>query len=354
MDAVRPREVALVDGGTVPARIDGGLPGDVAEICGRMRLGATGARPTPFLHSIHRLDPPAPDRVGMPPMRPVFHLTMLLGCALWGTRTAVAQMPFYTDNADVTDQGTLHFEFFNEFDGLQSAQYPDLRQNTFNYKVNYGLPHGLELDLDAPILAIFRAPGTKASSGPGDTDLGVKWNFRKSTRPLRAPALSASLYIEFPTGDSSQELGSGLTDYWLNSIAEEPFTEKTRVDANFGFLFAGNTSTGVIGTRNTRGHVYTGGLSITHDFTAKLSLGAEAYGADADNKSLGKDQLQFLAGGWYQLNSRAAVTFALLGGSHVASPQIGGQVGFEVDFPLRHAPGTKQLASTLFPHWRTP
>ena len=26
----------------------------------------------------------------------------------------MAQMPFYTDNADVTDEGTLHFEFFNE------------------------------------------------------------------------------------------------------------------------------------------------------------------------------------------------------------------------------------------------
>ncbi|MGB9031417.1 MAG: hypothetical protein WCC27_14950 [Acidobacteriaceae bacterium] len=260
----------------------------------------------------------------------------------------MAQMPFYTDNADVTDQGTLHFEFFNEYDGLQSAQYPDLRQNTFNYKVNYGLAHGLELDLDAPYLDIYRAPGSQTSNGPGDTDMGIKWNFHKSTQPLGIPALSASLYIEFPTGDASQELGSGLTDYWLNSIAQEPFSDKTRLNANFGFLFAGNTSTGVIGTRNTRGHVYTGGLSLVHDYTQRLSLGLEAYGAIADNKSLGKDQFQGLAGGWYQLNSRTAITFAALGGSHIASPKLGAQVGFEVDFPLRHA---KQLAST---HWRTP
>jgi hypothetical protein len=246
-------------------------------------------------------------------------------------------MPFYTDNADVTDAGTLHFELFNEIDGLQSAQYPDLRQNTFNYKANYGLPHGLELDIDAPFLSIYRAPGTQTSNGPGDTDLGIKWNFHKSSRPLSAPALSASLYIEFPTGNAQQELGSGLTDYWLNSIAQEPLTVKTRLDANFGFLFAGNTSTGVLGTENTRGHVYTGGLSLVHDFNARLSLGAEAYGAVTDVSSLGKDQLQGLAGGWYQFNSRMAITFALLGGSHVASPRIGGQVGFEIDFPLRHA-----------------
>jgi len=286
-------------------------------------------------------------------MRSPFQLAVLLCCVLWGTGTAVAQMPFYTDNADITDQGTLHFEFFNEYDSLQSAQYPDLRQNTFNYKVNYGLPHGLELDLDAPYLSIYRAPGSQTSNGPGDTDMGVKWNFRKSGRPLSTPALSASLYIEFPTGAVSQQLGSGLTDYWLNTIAQEPFSNKTRLDGNFGFLFAGNTSTGVLGTQNTRGHVYTGGLSLVHDLNRRISLGMEAFGAVADDKSLGKDQLQGLAGGWYQLNSRMAVTFALLGGSHIASPKVGGQIGFEVDFPLRHAPAAKQTAST-FPFWRTP
>src|SRR5271157_3612260 len=106
-------------------------------------------------------------------MRFPLQLTSLLCCALWGTGTLLAQMPFYTDNADVTDEGTLHFEFFNEFDGLQSAEYPDTRQNTFNYKVNYGLPRGLELDFDAPYLSIFRAPGSQPSSGPGDTDMGI-------------------------------------------------------------------------------------------------------------------------------------------------------------------------------------
>lgn len=269
-------------------------------------------------------------------MRLKFQFAILSCLFLPSMATAIAQMPFYTDNADVTDQGTLHFEIFNEFDGLQSAQFPDLRQNTLNYKANYGLPHGLELDLDAPYLSIFRASGTSTSNGPGDTDLGIKWNFRKSAHALSFPTLSASFYIEFPTGDASQELGSGINDYWLNSIAQEPFTDKTRMNANFGFLFAGNTSTGVLGTHNSRGHVYTGGLSLTHDFSPRISLGAEAYGALADNKSLGKDQLQGLGGGWYQLSSHAAITFALLGGGHVASPRIGGQIGFEIDLPLRH------------------
>ncbi len=280
---------------------------------------------------------------------------LLLVLLAFATGPLDAQMPFYTDNADVTDEGTLHFEFFNEYDGLQSAQYPDLRQNTFNYKANYGLPHGLELDVDAPFLSIYRAPGTQTSDGPGDTDMGIKWNFHKAPHPLGSPALSASLYIEFPTGDTRQELGSGLTDYWLNSIAQEAFSDKTRLNANFGFLFAGNTSTGVIGIQTTRGHVYTGGLSVLHDFNPRVTLGIEAYGAIADNKGLGKDQLQGLAGGQYQINKRIAVTFALLGGSHVASPRIGGQAGFEIDFPLRRAshPNQASLNQPKNLQWRS-
>ena len=265
-----------------------------------------------------------------------------------------AQMPFYTDNADVTDLGTLHFEIYNEIDALQSAQYPDLRQNTANFKVNYGLPRNLELDFDIPWLFISRASGSQASSGNGDADMGIKWNFHKSAHPRSIPALSASFYMEFPTGDETQGLGSGLSDYWLNWILQEPFSDKTRLDFNFGYLFAGNTSTGVLGIQTTRGHVYTGGLSLQHDFNPRLTLGAELYGGVADKNGLGKNQLQALTGGAYALNNRMSVTFAVLGGAHIASPKIGGQVGFEIDFPLRH-PQVKSAFNDPIPslHRRT-
>ena len=105
---------------------------------------------------------------------------MLVLFAVGHAALLVAQLPFYTDDPDVTDRGTLHFEFYNEYDGLQSSQYPDLRQNTANFKLNYGLPLNLELDVDAPYLAIYHASGSATSSGVGDTDMGIKWNFRKS------------------------------------------------------------------------------------------------------------------------------------------------------------------------------
>ena len=150
-------------------------------------------------------------------------ILLVLLCALCGTKPLQAQLPFYTDDPSVTERGKWHFEFFNEFDALQHPQYPTLRQNTTNFKLNYGLPHSLEVDVEAPYLAIFRALGIESSKGTGDAGLGVKWNFHKATQSSRLPALGASLYIEFPTGDSRQQLGSGLSDYWLNFVAQKPF-----------------------------------------------------------------------------------------------------------------------------------
>jgi hypothetical protein len=266
-------------------------------------------------------------------------------CAAWSAGL-LAQLPFYTDNPDVTDKGILHFEFFNEFDALQSSQYPNLHQNTANFKLNYGLPYHLELDLDGPYLSIFRAVEVQGSAGYGDTNLGVKWNFRRISQGSRLPGLATSLYIEFPTGNVQKELGSGLTDYWLNFIAQEPFTDKTRLTANLGFLFAGNTSTGVVGIQTTRGHVYTGGLSLLHDFSPRWTLGGEAYGGVADNSGLAKSQLQGLLGGIYTIRNGLGLTFGVLGGKYAASPRIGGQVGFAVDFPpLRNPPDSSQTSS---------
>jgi hypothetical protein len=279
------------------------------------------------------------------PMHPPARTLSLLFCALSIAAPLAAQLPFYTDDPAVTERGKWHFEFFNEFDTLQHPQYPNLRQNTVNYKLNYGLPYNLELDLDAPYLSILRALQTPTSNGAGDTNLGIKWEFHKESPGSHVPALGASLYIEFPTGDAHQQLGSGLTDYWLNFIAQKSLSDKTRINANAGYLFAGNTSTGVLGITTVRGHVFAGGLSLLHDFTPRLTLGSEIYGGFASSGSLGRSQLQGMLGGNYQLRNGLALSFGLLAGKYIASPLIGGQVGFAVDFPDVVRPAAARQAS---------
>jgi hypothetical protein len=96
-----------------------------------------------------------------------------------------AQLPFYTDDPGVTDRGKCHFEFFNEYDVLQ-LQYPSLRQNTADYKLSYGLPFNLELDVEVPYLGIYRASRTPNSFGNGDANLEVKWEFHKESPASRS------------------------------------------------------------------------------------------------------------------------------------------------------------------------
>jgi len=148
------------------------------------------------------------------PMPAAARTVSLLLCACWLAGPLAAQLPFYTDDPAVTEQGKFHFEFFNEFDALQ-LQYPNIRQNTANYKLNYGLPHSLELDVDVPYLAILRAVGTPDAYGGGDTNLGIKWEFHKESRGSEsqpwAPASISNFRPVMPAGNSvpvSSTIGS--------------------------------------------------------------------------------------------------------------------------------------------------
>ena len=246
-----------------------------------------------------------------------------------------AQQPFITDDTGVTDRGAWHIEFFNEVDVLQRLQFPNLRQNTANFKINYGLPYNLEIDFDSPYLGIYRSAGSLlgTSAGIGDTNMGLKWNFHKEAPGSRAPALSVTFYVEFPTGDIDKELGSGLSDYALNFIAQKHLSEATRLTVNTGLIFSGNTSTGVIGIQGTRGRVYTGGASLLHDLSPKWTLGGEVYGGYTNNDGLSKSQLQVMLGGKYAIRDGFTFDFGVVGGRYVASPRIGVTVGVSVDFP---------------------
>ena len=265
-----------------------------------------------------------------------FNLTLifplLLLICLWPS-TAPAQQPFYTDDADVTPKGKFHFEFSNEFDLLQRSSYPSLKQNTADFELNYGLFEGVEISIASPLLTIYNAQGTspRIAFGVGDTSLSVKYNFRKEREGSHLPAMTVSLNVELPTGDASRQLGSGLTDVDLNGILQKSLTRKTKLRLNGGILFAGNTTTGVIGIKN-RGRVFTGGASLVKQFTPKLNLGAEVTGAVTSNFQLSRGQLQTLVGGNYAVRKNLTFDFGVVAGRFPASPRAGLQLGISVDF----------------------
>ena len=262
---------------------------------------------------------------------PAFLLFMLLPLTAAETR---AQIPFYTDDADTTEKGKIHVEFFNEHDLLQKSAHPAKRQNTSNFTVNYGLTDRVELGVNFPVLTIVNArtvPGGSVA-GVGDTQFGLKYKFRDEREDSRLPARAVVFYVEAPTGDSSRQLGSGLTDYWLYGVAQKSLTKRVKGRLNGGVLFSGNNSTGLIGVSTTRGQVYTGNGSLVRDFTPKLTLGAELFGAVTNNLQLSRGQLTAQVGGTYGVRENLTLTFGVLGGRYAASPRLGAHLGLALDF----------------------
>jgi hypothetical protein len=169
-----------------------------------------------------------------------------------------AQQPFTTDDADVTPKGKIHFEFSNEFDWLHRSAFPNLKQNTADFELNYGLFNDVEIGVAVPLITIIneRTAGVSNATGIGDMNLSLKYNFLKEREGSRRPALSLGFNFEIPTGDTNRQLGSGLADFYLNGILQKSLTSKTKLRLNGGVLFSGNQTTGAIGVRS-RGVVFT-------------------------------------------------------------------------------------------------
>ncbi len=177
---------------------------------------------------------------------------------------ASAQQPFFTDDADVVAYRHWHFETNNEYDFLPRSSFPSLHQDTQTIKFSYGLFRNCEVGMDFPLITILNSQVSPLGNptGLGDTDYSIKYNFHKEKDGSIWPAITVSLNIEPPTGNSKLQLGSGLIDYYLNSIFQKTLSPKNTLRINGGATFAGNTLTGVVGIK-TRGTIFTGGGSLT-------------------------------------------------------------------------------------------
>jgi len=244
--------------------------------------------------------------------------------------SSYAQQPFVTDDAEVTPKREWHFEFFNEYVALSKNVAPDERQNWSNFVVQYGLLDGLEVNIDFPILYIQRGPESTLGSafGLGDTDFAAKYNFLKDDPTNMQPALTVTAAVELPTGNKSNQLGSGFTDVDFNSIVQKTFAETTIVHMNFGYQISGNTLTGAIGIR-TPGHIFTGGISVVQILSPTLSLGIDLNGAQSRTASTFDRYLQLTIGGNYQVAKTATFDFALLVGWYSA-PRVGVLIGTSI------------------------
>ena len=247
---------------------------------------------------------------------------------------AVAQQPFLTDDADMAAVRHFHLELLAEYDRLPGTSYPVLSQSTNRFQLTYGALNNLEIGVDGPIIAIFNAPEFHSANamGLGDVNLQLKYRLRKEVSTSAWPAFTIALYVELPTGNPQNQLGSGVADYWLNGIVQKTLTPKLTYRLNTGILFSGNTLTGAIGIRAARGRVYTGASSLTFQSSNRLLLGIEVAGALTQQFELGKAALQTQFGGKYSLTKTIGIDFGITGGKFEGSPRLGALLGLSFDF----------------------
>ena len=243
-----------------------------------------------------------------------------------------AQQPFVTDDADVTEKGKFHYEVADELDNLQPTSLPVEYQNGVRATVAYGLLKDVEVSIGGQFLTLVSQPRYRSVSGIGDTTLAFKYNFRHEQENSRLPALTISGFVQLATGNAARSLGSGVTDYGFNAIAQKTYRTKNVFRVNGGYLFAGNTLNGALGIAAVRGHVFNGGASYIRKINEKLQLGAELTGAVTSNFQLSKGQLQTQFGGNYQLTKKTSFDFGLIVGRYSASPRFGFQLGYSRDF----------------------
>jgi len=131
-------------------------------------------------------------------------LSILAGLLLSCAGISSAQQPFVSDDAEVTPRREWHFEYANSFAVLQRTSYPNLRQDTSNFVIQYGLFEHVEVNVDFPLIAIGNAKnsGTPSVFGLGDVDFAVKWNLIREQPGFWHPAFTVSAAAEFPRSRS--------------------------------------------------------------------------------------------------------------------------------------------------------
>jgi hypothetical protein len=253
----------------------------------------------------------------------------LFGSFLLLAGRGLAQQPFLTDDAEVTEKGHWHFEYANEYYVLQKKAYPNLRQDTNNFVIQYGLFERVEVNMDFPLISIAnsRGSGTPSVFGLGDVDFAVKWKLLEEAPDKIHPAFTVTVAAEFPTGSEKKQLGSGLTDYVLNTILQKTFSG-TQVHVNAGIQFSGNTRTGVVGIR-TPGRILIGGLSAARDLSERLRLGLDLNGAEIHDGGVVEKQLQLTAGGNYAILRDGTLDFGVVVGWY-SGPRFGLTLGLSL------------------------
>jgi hypothetical protein len=175
----------------------------------------------------------------------------------------------------------------------------------------------LELDTDSPFSQ--SSGGARATTGPGDTQLGAQAVLRHED--ARGPGVALAYYVKLPTASASEGLGTGRFDHFALALISKKLGE-TVFDFNAIYLLAGRT------TERGRASSTQAALAASRNVTRRFGLQGELSGLTRNDAQPGA--LFALGVVTYQLNRRLVIDCGLRSGLTPEAPRVGAVAGLTV------------------------
>ena len=145
---------------------------------------------------------------------------------------AHAARPLTTEDAYTVEKGAFQLE--TGFDFARQDNYD--KEYAPSMTLTYGLFERMDMGVGIKYLFINPADG-KNENGFGDTELKIK--YRLIDQKGWIPFFSIAGKLKIPTANESKGLGSGKTDFNINTIYTWDFKKRFQLYVNLGYTFIG-------------------------------------------------------------------------------------------------------------------
>lgn len=242
-------------------------------------------------------------------------VVILISYTLLPSTSAFAAMPLTTNDAYTVEKGKFQLEI-----GFDYARQ-DNHDKEFgpSLTLTYGLLERIDVAVGTSYLFIDPTKD-KNENGVGDTEVKVKYHLIDQKEWIPHFAVSGTLKI--PTASDSKGLGSGKTDFGINTIFTWNLSKQWQLYSNLGYTF--------IGEHHVENE-FNYSVAAQFALTDKWALVGEVFGVNNFNGHK-DDPISSLVGAQYALSDNFVLDAGVEIGMNTAAPDYRLTVGLTIFF----------------------
>jgi hypothetical protein len=243
-------------------------------------------------------------------------LCMFILLNLFFSSSAYAARPITIDDAGTVEKGTFQLEV--GFDAARQDNHD--REFSPSVTLTYGLFE--RMDMGAGSSYLFLHPKeSENEKGLGDTELKMKYRLFDEKEWIPAFAITGNLKI--PTASDSKGLGSGKTDFGINTIITKNLSKRWVVHLNMGYTFVGEHGVN---------HEFNYSAATQFILSDKWALVGEIGGVNNFNGHKRDDPFSGLLGTYYLISDNVVWDAGVELGINKAAPDFRFMTGLTLFF----------------------